>query len=425
MKKYIFIVFKHRGEKKGEEIMIRKDHNRGRLAIALLALLLLAMTASSFDQRLKWADEHRCSSCEKRAEAASAAREEPAADTGLEPPDPAVLQALPADAPPGAVTLLSPTGILSTGRPTYEWTKDPVAAFYHLVVNTSSGSTVLSRWYRASELSGATCSVTPLETLGPGSYTWRIQALNCEGSAWSEVLAFVVCTSVGLPQRATLVSPKGIIGTGTPTFVWNPVAGATRYRLKVVDITAPATPLIDRWYDAEEVLVDGRCSIISEVPLPEGPYRWWIQTGNCKGDGPWSYLMSFRFVNRSPGRPTAISPRGLISTRDPLFIWTAVPGAVRYHIQVNDTNDNIIIDGWYDAEEVTSGNRCRLRSPLTLPDEDMDYFWRVQASNDAGDGPWSSLRYFEVVCGGFSQAGGKGSGPATRERMDRRVRSRS
>ena len=60
------------------------------------------------------------------------------------------------------------------------------------------------------------------------------------------------------------------------------------------------------------------CSITARpgwISIQEVYYRWWIQTINCKGEGPWSNYKSFRYQNRSPGRSTPISPRGLIFLR--------------------------------------------------------------------------------------------------------------
>ena len=92
-----------------------------------------------------------------------------------------------------------------------------------------------------------------------------------------------------LPGKATLVSPKLTIGTSKPTFIWNPVAGSTEYRLKVVNINNPNDPVIDMWNDSVEVLSDSRCSIKPDEELDSGiTYKWWIQARNSKGDGPWS-----------------------------------------------------------------------------------------------------------------------------------------
>jgi hypothetical protein len=54
-------------------------------------------------------------------------------------------------------------------------------------------------------------------------------------------------------------------------------------------------------------------------------------------------------------------------------------------------------DASIDANEVTIGSRCSFILG-TLPDDDPVYYWRVHASNDAGDGTWSGGRYFETHC---------------------------
>ena len=81
----------------------------------------------------------------------------------------------------------------------------------------------------------------------------------------------------------------------------------------------------------------------------------------------------------------------------PPFHWGALSTATEYHLQVQNDAD-IVLDEWYPADDITSASRCTVPSPSILSDDDIDYYWRVQASNDAGPGPWSSLKYFEVVC---------------------------
>jgi hypothetical protein len=98
-----------------------------------------------------------------------------------------------------------------------------------------------------------------------------------------------------------------------------------------------------------------------------------------------------------PDNVCPISPIGLISTHTPTFVWTAVPTATKYLLQI-ENQDRIIFKGSYMAENVTVGYKCEVFSPLLLPDGDL--FWRVQASNDAGSGPMSGYAWFESVCGG-------------------------
>jgi hypothetical protein len=302
---------------------------------------------------------------------------------------------------PGAAILSEPSGIITTGRPTYVWSEVAGTEFYCLVVEDNWGDVVVNLCYDASDLvlnEESKLSVTPPVTLMAGSYSWRIRTCNCGEKQWSDPMSFTVCTSTTLPGKATLISPKNTIGTSTPTFNWNCVAGATRYRLKVASVSDLSHPVITDWYDASDVASQRGCSVTLDGTLDPGNYRWWVQTGNCVGDGPWSNYLSFKITSEVPGKITTISPRGLISTRKPNFIWGALSTATEYHLQVQNDAE-IVLDEWYPAEDITSGSRCTVPSPSILSDDDIDYYWRVQASNDAGPGPWSSMKYFEVVCG--------------------------
>ena len=66
---------------------------------------------------------------------------------------------------PGKVTLVAPSGNISSTRPTYSWNADPKATWYYLSVN--------AKWYAAADVgcgSGTgTCSTTPTTALTAGS----------------------------------------------------------------------------------------------------------------------------------------------------------------------------------------------------------------------------------------------------------------
>jgi hypothetical protein len=300
---------------------------------------------------------------------------------------------------PDPASLLYPSGVLTTGKPTYAWNEVENALFYCLYVNDSLGNVVIKQCYDAEDFKSPTCSVTPLDTLAAGDYSWRIRTWNSDGRSWSLSKAFTICTSSSFPGKATLISPKGTIGTSKPIYTWYPVAGATEYRLKVINVNDPNNPVIDQWNASVEVLSDSKCLIKPDIPLDSGTYKWWIQTRNCKGDGQWSNYLSFKSTNVPPGRASPISPRGLTSTSNPSFIWTAVQGATQYNLQVE--NDSlIVIDEWFDAEDVTTGTRCKAFE--TLPVDGPVFYWRIMASNDAGDGSWSGYKYFQTVCGDYA-----------------------
>ena len=213
------------------------------------------------------------------------------------------------------------------------------------------------------------------------------------------------CNFRSQPDIATLVSPNDTVGTYNPTYTWNSVHDSTSYRLMVNSSTGN---VINELYDAANLMCpDQRCSVKPSEPsqtLAIGSYKWWIQTSNCKGDGPWSSNMSFKITGQPPSAPQPISPNGLVGTSTPTFTWTASPGSTQYNIQVQDEAGGSIIDEIYEADEVTSGYNCSAISPRSL--WNGIFYWGVGAKNEFDGGSFttidfkntSSTPYFEVVC---------------------------
>jgi hypothetical protein len=305
-----------------------------------------------------------------------------------------------------APELVSPLGIQNSGKLTYTWKAVTGSQKNCLVVKDNQNRVVITQCCSALPAKNP-YSITPRKTLASGDYTWSVSCRIHGHYQSSEEKEFTVCTS--LPGRATLVSPKDTIGSKNPTFVWMPVTGANEYRLKVAKAGSPNVPIFDDTYDVEDVFsnTDQTCSVgpvLAQDLEEKSYYRWWIQTTNCMGEGPWSYYKDIRYLIVPPGKPTPISPKGLISTDSPTFVWTAASAASEYHLEVYNRNaspadDYILVDeGWFDANKVTKGSRCS-GSLGPLPDDDPVYFWRIHASNDGGiDGPWSGWRYFETIC---------------------------
>ena len=98
------------------------------------------------------------------------------------------------------------------------------------------------------------------------------------------------------PGTAALISPNGSISDTTPNYTWNSVSGSTWYYLWVSKVNSDGslTTAHTKWYDASVVCSGATCSVTPDgVTLTSGNYRWWIQTWNTGGYGPWSNLMNF------------------------------------------------------------------------------------------------------------------------------------
>ena len=94
--------------------------------------------------------------------------------------------------------------------------------------------------------------------------------------------------------KAKLVSPSGTIGTATPTYTWNAEPAASWYYLWVND--SNSMPKIQVWYTAAQAGCrsgTGACSATPTIALSPGAAKWWIQTYDEYGYGPWSDGMLF------------------------------------------------------------------------------------------------------------------------------------
>jgi hypothetical protein len=98
---------------------------------------------------------------------------------------------------PGAATLISPSGAISTKSPTYTWNAVSSSTWYLLWVNDAASNAKIQQWYTAAQAGcgsgGGTCSVTPSVTLASGATQWWIQTWNSAGyGPWSTAMSFTV-----------------------------------------------------------------------------------------------------------------------------------------------------------------------------------------------------------------------------------------
>ena len=156
--------------------------------------------------------------------------------------------------PPGAATLVAPTGTISIATPSFSWTAVSGATNYQLWVNDASTGGKINVTYLAAAVGcGAgtgTCTASPGVTLAPGTATWWILTSNAAGAGpWSQSLGFLISspptTSYG--PKATITCPSGAYdlwpGTAIP-FTVSLHPGGTTYCLRagVHALTSAITP---------------------------------------------------------------------------------------------------------------------------------------------------------------------------------------
>ena len=197
------------------------------------------------------------------------------------------------------------------------------------------------------------------------------------------------------PGRASLVSPSGTITDTTPTYKWDAVPDSTWYYLWVNDSSGNRT---QQWYrsaDAGCASGTGTCSVTPATQLAGGAAKWWVQTWNPTGYGPWSQSMAFTVS--PPPAATLVSPSGAIWEAYPTYKWNAVPDATWYFLWVNDATGPRIRE-WYTAERAgcpSGSGTCSVTPPIKLAWG--AHKWWIQTWSSAGYGPWSPAMNFSVT----------------------------
>lgn len=239
----------------------------------------------------------------------------------------------------------------------------------------------------------ATVSVNQY-TVPPGklhpalTYFWRVQATNYLGTGpWSDVWSFG--TNL-VPDAPVLISPP----TGSSNvplvtdFTWSNVPTANFYHIRI---------MLNSGFIVDSATVTGTTYTIPPGKLNIGTYYFWrVYAGNINGNGPWSSTFNFSTV-APPIAPVLIYPtNGMIDVNQtPTLDWGDLTNADNYKVQLSTVSDFGIIT---DSSTVTT-------SQYTVPAGKLQmyytYFWRVNATNYLGTGPWSAVWRFTVSISGL------------------------
>lgn len=288
--------------------------------------------------------------------------------------------------PPPAPRLLLPAEASTDNflRPLLRWSTATGAQTYEIEVATDNGfaSPVFSK--SALVVDGLYPDV---DLPGNGLLYWRVRAGNAEGDGpWSTVGSFR--TAAQPPAAPVLKAPANAATTVTlpASLQWNPSDGATAYRLRVGTDQLFAGTVFD------SAGVRGTAATIPTLQA-NITYYWQVAASNAVGSSPWSETWRFTATVLPPGAPLLVEPadRAADLTAPVTLRWQSVPLARAYHVQV--ARDALFSPPLvHDARGLTSVTRTL---DALAPGE--TFFWRVRASNDGGDGPWSAVWRFSTA----------------------------
>ncbi|HEY3437972.1 MAG TPA: Ig-like domain repeat protein, partial [Actinotalea sp.] len=189
------------------------------------------------------------------------------------------------------------------------------------------------------------------------------------------------------PVLVAPVSPYE--GPGNPVLSWQPVAGATKYRVEVSasGTFSPTVYTIDTY----------ALHATPPTELPLGTLYWRVAGLNGSELGPYA---TESFVKTAAAAPDAVAPADGASLSypadAPVLRWGVLAGMKGYEVQLDDANDFI------GATTVTTVNTAlAITAPVTLG---KTWYWRVRGTT-ATTGvttAWSTTRSFSLTWGDFA-----------------------
>jgi hypothetical protein len=199
-------------------------------------------------------------------------------------------------------------------------------------------------------------------------------------------LAPSAALAVAPTDAPTLVSPTpGATVNANPILDWEPVSGATKYRVQVSasDTFSPLLYNVDTY----------NTSATPPTDLPLGALYWRVAgTDGGSGIGPYS---DSNFTKEWGVAPNPIAPADATTLdypgEPPLFTWEPLFGAVSYEIEIDDASDFV------GAPRYSTANTSYTLTDQQAPGQ--TWYWHVRGKSGTSGvvSEWSATRFYNVA----------------------------
>ncbi len=219
----------------------------------------------------------------------------------------------------GQPIITDPVSASADSLPTFAWSPVVGADRYELQVNGSTHDRVIHQTHLT------TTSFTPNSGLPADEYTvWVRPYFGNSAGTWS------MPSTITLANSATSVLTDPVAGTTNtvPTFAWLPM-NVSSYHLQVDNLSTGITSVM-----SEQNLTG--TSFTPDVALAPGNYRAWITGQGTAQSAP----VDFQVLPGNAQTHVTV-PIGNSENPLPVLGWTAVSGATRYELWVDDVTNGI------------------------------------------------------------------------------------
>jgi hypothetical protein len=277
--------------------------------------------------------------------------------------------------------------VVKATAPVLFWSSVPGASRYYVWVGLSVDDTV----YETSTTN--TSALIPAGTLSSGTtYLWTVRVENSSevSSLWvAPYPKFNLALPAGIGVPALLnPAPKALLPYLNPTLTWQPVPGATRYDLRIIQ-----DPAGTKVY--EVAINSTSCTVPAGILQPGMTYLWQVIAGDASGwsktGDTWNWSVNRRFTINLTAIIDVIPPVLLapadgttLTSLTPTLQWSSVQGATWYRIYVgkgtSESNLEQVLNRVVDPKP---GNTQEFTLAAGTLEAGASYYWRVLAG--AGD----------------------------------------
>lgn len=224
-------------------------------------------------------------------------------------------------------------------------------------------------------------------SLSPGSYEWRVKAIN--GSSETDYSTFILhidstANLSGMPL--VLISPPNLGVTGSPEieFRWEAISIAEGYRLEVTNNGGLNEVILDQTYP----------SSINVVELPEGIFNWKAHAFNATPSvSNWSESRTLTVDLTPPSTPLLTYP----SVSDSLSFNSSFTYMYQSGIDaLTSTYDSLFVSS--NLLFISPIRQVKIEDGQQFTDSlgIGTYFWKVKTIDEAGNGTSSPTNSFHI-----------------------------
>jgi photosystem II stability/assembly factor-like uncharacterized protein len=293
---------------------------------------------------------------------------------------------------PNPPTLITPVNNANNVSltPFFDWDSTSSALYYHLLV--SSDSTFTTSEVNVTSILVSYYNLVSPQLHGNTRYYWKVSTTNAAGTGnFSAVSRFTTITTI--PDAPILVAPGNGSGNNplNPTLDWRDDITVTTYQAQLAT---------DSLFTGNNLIIDSTAFATSQLSVRNGllinlaRYFWRVRTTNILGTGPYSAPWNFFTGLTPPIAPALLAPHNgdtdisTIVTLD----WNDVPFDSTYRIQISTDSTFattvVNLSPLFQSQYTTQGGQLQ---------NNTIYFWRVNATNSSGTGPYSSVWHFRTV----------------------------